>query len=217
MKPFYQYLYILVVDGISRTCNKDDILNGKKKEYITNAFLNNIEHCGKSIRGCDKHEQKISDSSPGNTTTNSCNESQSKMTASKENSTRLSDEANIQYRNTQVCFRLNNPLNHSIVTTLASETHSSMRGQGIAHNNLQNVNSIHQNLEEVNHLPCKTHFPGYYRNRILGRTDRIKAFIKSVLYPTSKNVPSSRKHVFIDGNTSSQVSSWADLRVSPSS
>ena len=105
-------------------------------------------------------------------------------------------------------------MNHSSVTTMSSEKHISMR-QGMAHKDLQNVNGIHQNLEEVHHLPYKIHFAGYYINRILGRTNRIKAFIKSVL--TSKNVPTRRKQVFTDGNTSSQVSSWADMRVLPSS
>ena len=215
VKPFNQCLYILVVDGISRTCNDDEILIGQKKEHITNAFQNNFEHGRQSIKGYDKHEQECSDSSPGNTTINSINECPSKMTASRENGTRLSDQANIQCRNTEICFHLNNHINHRSVTTLASEKHISMRGQVMAHNNLQNVNSIHQNLEEVNHLPCKIHFAGYYRNRILGRTNRIKSFIKSVL--TLKNVPTRRKHVFTDGNTSSQVSSWADIRVLPSS
>ena len=217
MKPFHQCLYILVVDGISRTCNDDEILIGNKKEHITDAFPNNFELDRQSIKGCYKHEKECSDSSPGNNTTNSLNECQCKMTASRENGKRLSDQANIQYRNAENCFHLNNPINHSSVTTLASEKHTSLRGQGIAHNDHQNVNSIHQNLEEVNHLPCKIHFAGYYRNRVLGRTNRIKAFIKSVLHPTSKNVPSRRKQVFTDGNTSSQVSSWADMRVLPSS
>ena len=190
---------------------------GKKKEHNTDAFPNNIELDRQPIKGCDKHEQECSDSSPGITTTNSLNECQGKITASRENGTRLSDQANIQCRNTEICFHLNNPINHNSVTTLTSGKHTSMRGQDMAHNNLQNLNSIHQNLEQVNHLPGKIHFAGYYRNRILGTTNRMKAFIKSVLYPTSKNVPSRRKHVFTDGNTSSQVSSWADMRVSPSS
>ena len=217
MNPFNQCLYILVVDGISRTCNDDDILIIKKKEHITDSFPNNIELDRPSIKECDKHEQECSDSSPGKAATNSVNESQTQMTASRENGTSLSDKADIPCRNTEICFHLNNPIDHSSVTTLALEKYTSTRGQVIAHNNLQNVNSIHQNLEEVNHLPCKIHFAGYYRNHILRRTNRIKAAIKSVLYPTSKNVPSRRKHVVIDGNTSSQVSSWADLRVSPSS
>merc|ERR1712150_38763 len=184
---------------------------GKRKGHIIYSFSNNIELDRPSIKECDKHEHECSDSSPGKATTNLLNESKSQMTASRENSTRLSNKANIPCRNTEICFHSSNPTNHSSVTSLAPEKHTSTRGKVIAHNNLQNVSSIHQNLEEVNHLPCKIHFAGYYRNRILGRTNSIKASIKSVLYPTSKNVSSRRKHVFIEGNTSSQVSSWADL------
>ena len=190
---------------------------GKKKEHITDAVPNNIQLDRQSIKGCDKHEEECSDSSPGNITTNSINECQSKIKTSRENGTRFSEQANIQCRNTEICVHLNNPINHSSVTKLASEKHTSMRGQDMAHYNLQNLNSIHQNLEEDNHLPGKIHFAGHYKNRILQRTNRMKAFIKSVLYPMSKNVPSRRKRVFTDGNTSSQVSSWADMRVLPSS